>query len=377
MSVCHPAEKIPKTIVFRSALKRLYGDGFETHAPTQEDAFPSVLLENLTHLGVLSAVLPVKNGGLGLYESLEGMQGLIDLLRVTGRLSLSLGRCIEGHINVVRLVSLYGSDRQQKDLAALVKRGVLGGIWVTDGAQPVTLEPTATGYCLNGVKGFCSAVRQVGVALITARTAQDQDVMVLVPTTEPERIGKGPGRLTGMAASGTGAYDFTGVEISADSIIGQAGDYLRQPEFSAGAWRGSAVALGGMDALVDLMRQELRARGRAENPHQQRRIGEALILRETASLWVHRAAKAVYGVHVAPEECAAIVNLARIAVEQAGVQLLTLVQQALGLSAFIRGKQVEQTLRDLATYLRQPAPDETLTEAAAWFVERDWPEETL
>lgn len=70
-----------------------------------------------------------------------------------------------------------------------------------------------------------------------------------------------------------------------------------------------------------------------------------------------------------------MVNLARIAVEQAGVQLITLVQQALGLSAFIHGKRVEQTLRDLATYLRQPAPDETLTEAAAWFADREWPED--
>ncbi|RFD20955.1 acyl-CoA dehydrogenase, partial [Komagataeibacter melaceti] len=42
-------------------------------------------------------------------------------------------------------------------------------------------------------------------------------------------------------------------------------------------------------------------------------------------------------------------------------------------AAMVRGRAVEQVMRDLATYLRQPAPDETLTEAAAWFVDHEWP----
>jgi hypothetical protein len=44
------------------------------------------------------------------------------------------------------------------------------------------------------------------------------------------------------------------------------------------------------------------------------------------------------------------------------------VQRSLGLSAFGQGNPVERVCRDLATYLRQPAPDQTLTEAASWFV---------
>ena len=37
------------------------------------------------------------------------------------------------------------------------------------------------------------------------------------------------------------------------------GDYLREPDFSAGAWRGSAVASGGLRSLVDLAAETLRA----------------------------------------------------------------------------------------------------------------------
>ncbi|MEJ0019977.1 MAG: hypothetical protein WDN25_26190 [Acetobacteraceae bacterium] len=43
------------------------------------------------------------------------------------------------------------------------------------------------------------------------------------------------------------------------------------------------------------------------------------------------------------------------------------VQRSLGLAAFGTGNPVERICRDLATYLRQPAPDEVLTSAAAHY----------
>jgi hypothetical protein len=47
-----------------------------------------------------------------------------------------------------------------------------------------------------------------------------------------------------------------------------------------------------------------------------------------------------------------------------------LVQRSLGLSAFLRSNPVERMCRDLATYLRQPAPDEAFAVAAAYFTAR-------
>lgn len=43
---------------------------------------------------------------------------------------------------------------------------------------------------------------------------------------------------------------------------------------------------------------------------------------------------------------------------------MRLAQRALGLAAFLRPNPVERLLRDLAVYLRQPAPNSVLTEAA-------------
>ena len=58
-------------------------------------------------------------------------------------------------------------------------------------------------------------------------------------------------RAHGMRASATGSYDFSGLAVSANDIIGSEGDYHREPSFSAGAWRFAAVQLGGIERLLD------------------------------------------------------------------------------------------------------------------------------
>ncbi|MFT8809259.1 acyl-CoA dehydrogenase [Gluconobacter sp.] len=361
--------------VFRARLQQVFEAWKSRPFVSSENLFPAELLTSLREIGALDALLAVEDGGVGLVDAPDGGKVLLTLLQRIGYLSLSLGRCVEGHLNVVRLVGLYGTRKQCHALGRRLKKGVLAGIWVTDGSSPVTLRKEGEAYRLSGIKGFASGIREVGLALITATTGEGESVMILAPTIDAERRRAGPGLLTGMQASGTGAYDFTGMTVTSENIVGSAGDYLRQPEFSAGAWRGSAVALGGMDRLVDLLRQELLARGRADNPHQLGRIGEALILQKTAAMWVGQAACAACGGSgMKPEEVIATVNLARLAVERAALELITLVQRSLGLSAFVKGRAVEQVMRDLATYLRQPAPDEALTEAATWFARHDWPE---
>ncbi|MGD7070474.1 acyl-CoA dehydrogenase family protein [Acetobacter sp. AAB5] len=362
---------------FQTDLKNLL-DRWKYASPMPaENVFPTDILNAFREIGALNALLSHEEGGLNLCRSLEGGFALLTLLRRAGYLNLSLGRCLEGHVNVVRLIELYGTSEQRHEFAQRLRSGILAGIWVTDGVPPVTIKQENRGYRLAGIKGFASGVTQVKLALITAITPQGHSIMVLAPTTEFGRRQSGPGKLMGMQASGTGAYDFTDIVISSDCILGSVGDYLRQPEFSAGAWRGSAVALGGMDRLVDLLRQELLDRERANNPHQLYRLGEALILQKTASMWVQEAVKAAYAAKMKPADVIATVNLARLAVERAALELITLVQRSLGVSAFVRGRAVELVMRDLMTYLRQPAPDEALTEAAAWFVNHDWPKGEL
>ncbi|GJE34186.1 hypothetical protein LDDCCGHA_4393 [Methylobacterium oxalidis] len=60
----------------------------------------------------------------------------------------------------------------------------------------------------------------------------------------------------------------------------------------------------------------------------------------------------------------AYVNLARLAVERAGLAVLERAERSVGLQGFLRDHPLERLSRDLATYLRQPAPDRALALAA-------------
>jgi hypothetical protein len=176
-----------------------------------------------------------------------------------------------------------------------------------------------------------------------------------------------------MRATASGRVTLDSISGGADALVGSAGDYLREPVFSSGAWRTSAVTLGGLEALVEEMRNQLVARGREHDPHQRVRVGEALIAQETARLWVRRAALIGDAGEDPAEDVANTVNLARIVVETASLDAIRIVQRALGLTAFRGGSLAELLLRDLVVYLRQPAPDEALTAAASHFMQRELP----
>jgi alkylation response protein AidB-like acyl-CoA dehydrogenase len=156
-------------------------------------------------------------------------------------------------------------------------------------------------------------------------------------------------------------------------FLGAPGDYLREPVFSAGAWRSSAGAFGGLTALVKLYRAELRARERDADPSQRARFGQLLIAHETARLWLVQAARHACLEDQPASEIVAYVNLARLAIEAAGLDAMRLTQRGLGLGAFIVGHPAERICRDLAVFLRQPAPDETLDKAAAHYFESGLP----
>jgi alkylation response protein AidB-like acyl-CoA dehydrogenase len=117
------------------------------------------------------------------------------------------------------------------------------------------------------------------------------------------------------------------------------------------------------------MRIQLRKGKRHLDPHQQARMGKAIIAQETARMWGQRAASIAEAPDIASEHRTAFVNLARSAIEVATTEAMRLVQCSIGLSAFLEPNPTERIMRDLGTYLRQPAPDEALTEAAAWFIE--------
>ena len=333
--------------------------------------FPGEDLGFLRALGALAAPVPVALGGLGMGTEPAGAFDLMEALRLIGRGSLSVGRLYEAHVNALSLVVRYGTGGQARSAAEDASAGHLFGLWVTD-LPDAPLRLTADCF-LHGAKFPCSGAGHATRALVTALLPSGESRMLVIGLAPGEGADPFGWDAHGMRATGSGRMNLDGIRAGAEALVGGPGDYLRQPVFSAGAWRTSAVTLGGLEALVAEMRSQLVARGRERDPHQRARLGEALIAQETARLWVWRAAQLGEAEGGDVQDIANTVNLARIAVEAACLEAIRIVQRSLGLAAFRRGGLAELLLRDLGVYLRQPAPDETLTEAAAHFIQRDLP----
>ncbi|MCJ2063736.1 acyl-CoA/acyl-ACP dehydrogenase [Methylobacterium sp. J-088] len=329
----------------------------------RDDGFPAEDVADLGRLGLLAAPIPADEGGVGLGEEPDAC-GLAAVLRLVGYGSLALGRIYEGHVNALQLVARYGTLSQRARLFADARDGHLFGVWNTD--PPGDCLMLGDDRRLRGVKSFASGAGFVTRALVTVKREPGAAPLMLVVPLEPgSRADLSGWRAHGMRASATGTVDFEDIAVTEDEILGGWDDYHRQPVFSGGAWRFAAVQLGGIEAVFDAWRHHLARLERGADPHQLARLGEGAIAVEGARQWVERAARIVAEDDLAPERIVAFVNLARLAVEKAGLDVLQLAQRSVGLQGFLREHPLERLSRDLATYLRQPAPDRALTTAAA------------
>ena len=329
----------------------------------RDDGFPADDVADLASLGLLAAPIPANAGGAGLGEEPDA-RDLARVLRLVGYGSLALGRIYEGHVNALQLVARYGTKAQAKRLFADARAGHLFGVWNTD--TPGDCLRLGDDRRLQGVKTFASGAGFVTRALVTVkREPGAPPLMLVVPLEHGNRADLTAWRAHGMRASATGTVDFENIAVTDDDILGVWDDYHRQPTFSGGAWRFAAVQLGGIEAVFDAWRGHLAETGRGSDPHQLARLGEGAIAVVGARGWVERAAHVVAEDELGPDSVVAFVNLARLAVERAGLDVLQLAQRSVGLQGFLREHPLERLSRDLATYLRQPAPDRALTTAAA------------
>lgn len=324
-------------------------------------AFPVDDWAALREAGLLAAVLPQRAGGLGLGTEPYGAEALMQTLRCLGSANLAVGRLFEAHVNALRLVTRFGTPAQLTHIAETVRAGATFGLWVTDPPK-AALRASCEGQ-LQGGKAFCSGAGQLSHAVVTLRDPTDAVRMAILPTAGAVATPL-PMQLQGMRAATTGQVSFDGLRINAEDWLGEPDAYMEEPDFSAGAWRTCAVTCGGLEALLGLAIAQLVARGRDGDPHQRARIGRAWIAQETALHWLSRAADAAE-LGAAPADAIATAGFARTAIEAVCLEVIQLVERSIGLPAFLHPSPIERVRRDLATYLRQPASDEVLDQAAA------------
>lgn len=341
----------------------------------RDGAYPEREMARIAGTGLLGFPLPRVAGGAGLGCEPGTGRPLLRLLTVLGMGNLSVARLYEGHVNALLLVNEFGTPAQRARAARDAHAGCLFAVWNTQAADGVRIDPDGSGgFVLTGTKTFASGAGFVDRPLITAAWPDGGWQMVLLDEEQRPLADQSGWTPLGMKASASGRADFTGLRLDRERLVGAPGDYYRQPWFGAGAIRFVAAQFGGALALVDAARAELRAAGRTEDDAQRYRAATMLAGIEAGLLLLDRAGELAdrsgFGGASAPtvddRELLAYVNLCRGAIERVCLDAIEFAQRSAGARALIAPHPIERLCRDLAMYLRQPAPDAAARDAGGY-----------
>lgn len=296
---------------------------------------------------------------------------LSEALRRIGRASLSVGRIVEGHLNALRLIGLYGDQTQQRRFFESAGNGVVFGVWGADGSDPVTLHAAASDRArLRGSKRFASGLGLVGLAVITARDERGRVQLVIADAGDPARADPSPWTTSGMRATASGDFSFDDMSVSASRLLGEPDVYTREPHFEGGIWRYAAVQLGGLEALTEIARRHVRDRRLEADSGIALRIADLAIACETGRLWLEAACRRVETAGAGQGEVAYVL-LAREAIERCCVKGMTIIDRMIGAASFFETHPIDRIRRDLSFYLRQANLDGKAQAAARSFVACD------
>lgn len=325
--------------------------------------FPADTLDALREAGLHRRFAPSQAGGETFSDGDAAAASLAKALRFVGRCDLSLGRLFEGHVNAMQLFGWYADDAQMRWLSNALDSGAWFGVWATEPAPGVQID----GNSLRGSKSFASGAGGLDYALVTAAGPDTAGYLAIVPANDPRRADISGWRVRGMRATMSGLYDLSGLALSPSMLVGQPGDYYREPRFTGGAWRFCAVQLGGIEALLVEMRAAM-GPARAADPIHRARFAKAIAATRTAGFWVAEAAR-----RVAAEEpdAASVALMTRGVVEDAAFGVMECGQRMLGTRSAFDGERADKIIRDLSLYLRQGGPDQARDSAALAFLDHD------
>jgi alkylation response protein AidB-like acyl-CoA dehydrogenase len=334
-------------------------------------AFPVAEFQRIAADGLLAAPLMRSLGGLGLGIEADVTDELLQVLKLMGFGNLAVGRIYEGHVNALQLVQTFGTSAQIEAYAADARdRHKIFGVWNAEAEDGVRIFPLANGYYrLEGCKTFASGAEYVDRPFVNGTLPDGRWQMCIVPMDEVATVSDPTWwQPSGMRATASYKVDFSGVELPESALIGQPGDYYRQPWLTAGVVRFAAVQLGGAEAVFDETRRFLHHLDRTQDPYQAERLGQKAIALESGRLWLQggavqianyasRFAGSPANSHPESEKLLAYANMVRTAIEQICLDVIQLSQRSIGTRGLLPPNPIERIMRDLTLYLRQPAYD--------------------
>lgn len=336
-------------------------------------SFPEKTLVKLKSAQLLTATISEKYGGQNLGLKPGTNLAMLTILKNVGKGNLVMGRVLEGHINAQILIDQFGSDRQKKKFAEDAFAGHLFGVWNTQAADGTFLTKVEKGvYQLNGSKTFATGTDYVTRPIVTSARKEGSWQMCVVPideaTVKSDSTWWNP---MGMQSSRSYKITFLKAKIPKINLLGKTGDYYQQPGFSGGSVRFAAVQLGAAEQLLDETKKYLVALNRTEDPFQKIRLGQMAIAVESGNQWLSGAALRMDHYLKKPTDSEAEIfiiyaNMMRTAIEQICTDVMTLCQKCVGARGLNKPYHFERIIRDLSTYLRQPAPDAVLADAGGY-----------
>ncbi len=362
----------------------IFADDLASRPNTGDTAAPLAELQHCSELGLFTAPLPRTHGGVGLGTESGNHASLLRLLALLGGADLALARLYEGHVNALILIAAYGSPEQLDSAAQEAARGSLFAVWNTGDREPLRIAGNSGGYQFSGSKTFASGADFVRRPLVTAELPENGGWQMTLPRIEaPEvadalKIDRSFWHPFGMESSESYRIDFTGAGLLPADLIGQPGDFYRDPLFRGGAIRFAAVHAGAILRLHRMFAEWLDGNHRGSDPYQVARLGEITLASQAAALWIDRAASAAEEcLHVNAEkvlsdrmvQCA---NMTRLAIARLATDTMLRITEGVGARGLLRPHRFERVIRDLTTYLRQPAPDETLAEVGRASLRKTW-----
>ena len=255
---------------------------------------------------------------------------------------LSLVKLFEGHTDALAILAELGG-------APLTPTGARWGTWCAEPPNAkLVFEPAdaGQGIRLHGTKAWCSGAASVTHAIVSGWNAAGEPCLAAVSMTQPGvRITDEGWHAVGMAGSASVDVRFDGAHAVQ---IGQPGDYVRRPGF----WQGGAgIAACWFGGALGIARQVRKGTGPKADAHRLAHLGAievalggaAALLREAAE-WIDR--------H--PQHDAQRVSMrARLAVEQAALEVMHHAGRAVGAGPLCRDPQFAQAMADLPVFLRQ------------------------
>lgn len=341
-------------------------------------SFPEKALSKIKSSKLLTASIPEKYGGHNLGLAAGTNLVLLTILKNIGKGNLVMGRVLEGHINAQILINQFGNKKQKKLFAADAFDGKLFGVWNTQAADGTSLSKVGKGInYLNGSKTFATGTDYVTRPIVTAAKKDGSWQMCVVPLDEANvKSDSSWWNPMGMKASRSFKITFLKTPILKINLLGSAGDYYQQPGFGGGAIRFAAVQLGGAEQLLEETKKYLISLNRTQDPFQKMRLGQMAIAVQSGNQWLNSAALRMdyymkKQTKIEGENLIVFANMMRTSIEQICVEVINLCQKCVGARGLNKPYHFERIIRDLSTYLRQPAPDAVLADVGEYILNSD------